>query len=56
MSGARRSEMESGCWPPTRLDAVRELKRREWPAAHEQTTQLELDHYLQQNQSGMGSP
>jgi hypothetical protein len=32
------------------------VKRREWQAAHEQITQLEMDHDLQLYQSGMGSP
>jgi hypothetical protein len=32
------------------------VKRREWQAAHEQITQLEMDHYLQLYQSEMGSP
>jgi glutamine synthetase len=32
------------------------VKRREWQAAPEQITQLEMDHYLQLYQSGMGSP
>jgi glutamine synthetase len=31
------------------------VKRREWQAADEQITQLELDHYLQLYQSGVGS-
>ena len=31
------------------------VTRREWQAAHEQITQLEMDHYLQPYQSGVGS-
>jgi glutamine synthetase len=39
----------------TRDRGYANVKRREWQAAHEQITQLEMDHYLQLYQSGVGS-
>jgi glutamine synthetase len=40
--------------PPRDRDYAH-VKRREWQATHEQITQLEMEHYLQLYQSGVGS-